>query len=254
MLSFKNVIIIFLSLIILFFTYIIISAIINTDYSKFEYIQDSSNNSETTILDVCKGIDSVTYQNFPYKKYVKNINFSDVASVEKDISQLDSLTGDSFISQDILSTALTSKIVKDTITYNLDSLNMILIRADNFYIYSKLSKDKSSLFEAVANFWYLYVSRNLSYLAKKQVVNKYNFKYRYLAQRCTDKGFLINEGNSLKEKVVLNIINQKWTYLFNRFWNATSVVFKLVFSIGLLIFVVIFLLIIKCVTKKNYEK
>ncbi len=199
-----------------------------TNNSAFATINADNNKNPVSIYKLCEKLDTVTFDNFPYQNYLKNLNFSDIYAIEKNITELDSLTKNGFASQNILSNAFTGQPKPHFDTSNLDSLNMILNLADEYRIYAKFSKAHSSLFESIADFWYSNTVTKLNAKTEQNKKQKYDFKYRFLIQRCANNNYFKSQKKSLPEKVLLNIIDQKWAYLIHRFWNSTSILFKTV--------------------------
>jgi len=219
-----------------------ISIITQANYSDFQPISFHQKSPVIPISELCLEQDSITDNDFPYQKYLNHTDYTAIPSLEKQISELDSFTHNRFLSQSILVNALTEKALFKLQTSNLDSLNMLLNWADDLKAYSNFSSENSLVFQAVYEYWYAHVASTLNHRIKENPSEKYHFKYRYLAQRCADKLYLPNTGNTLIEKVFLNIIDQNWAYLFHRFWYSTSWFFKIiVLSLGILFLVISYL-------------
>jgi len=224
--------------------------ILTANYSEFTTIKINTTKATKSINKICDNLDTVTFENFPYEKYLQNINYMDVNAIDKNISELDTLTKNSFLAQNILSNALTNKSLNQFNTNNIDSLNMLLNIADEYKIYAKFKKQKKLFFVSVYDFWYSYTAKKLNKLLKQNLISKFDFKYKYLVQKCSDNGYLKNEGYTLKEKTFINIIDNNWSYLLNRFWFATSIFFKIIVFILFSIFLTVSFLTIKCSINK----
>lgn len=247
----RKIILFFLLISVIVLIYISAKKILTANYSDFTVIKTDFAKQTKSIKNLCANLDTVTFENFPYKKYLQNINYWDINAIDKNVSELDFLTKNSFLTQNILSNALTNRSLNKFNTNNLDSLNMLLNLADEYKIYAKFNKQKSSFYLSIYDYWYSYTAKKLNELLKQNSVSKFDFKYKYLAQRCSDNGYLKNEGYTLKEKIFLNIINNNWSYLFKRFWFATSLFFKIIVLIIIIIFLIISYLTIKCLINKR---
>ncbi len=238
-----------ISLIILMF--LSIKKILTANYSEFTVVKVDTTKKTISINKICENLDTVTFENFPYKKYLQNLNYTDINAIDRNISELDTLLKNSFLTQNILSNALTNKTLQYFNTNNLDSLNMLLNLADEYKIYAKFKIQKSSFYVSVYDFWYSYTTKKLNELLEQNLISKFDFKYKYLSQKCSDNGYLKNEGYNLKEKTFINIIDNNWSYLLNRFWFATSIFFKIIVFILFSIFLTVSFLTIKCSINKR---
>lgn len=170
------------------------------------------------------------YDSFPYEAYNHKINYTNFQLIDTHLSELDSITHNPFLSQSILSVALTSKLTQLN-SMNLDTLYGILQWSNQFQKYSYQQPKYQAFYQSIQSYWYNQVSNSLIRISKQNSDMKYEFKYRYLIQRCKEKGFMIGGKVSKIEKIVIYLIEQKWSYLFFRFWNNTSFLFKgIIFS------------------------
>lgn len=224
--------------------------ILTTDYSDFKPVVINHKKNGKSLRKICENIDTVTVDNFPYEQYLNNINYTDINVINKNITELDSLTKNSFLTQNILLKALTDNVLAQLDTNNPDSLNVILNIADEYKVYAKFNEERNSFYLSLHDFWYNYTSKRISDLIKQNYIGKYDFKYRYLTQKCSDNGYLKNEKYSLTEKAFFNIIDSNWSYLFNRFWFATNIYFKIAVFLLLSLFLTAAFFTLKCLIRK----
>ncbi len=217
---------------------------INIDCENFKSVSffvNAKNNPNNKLIDLTT-YDSLSFNNFPYKDYIKNTDLLDQSTLDNDLQTIKGITNNDFQSNNILVTALTKELYSEIWSTDLDTINQIMVWVD------KLNFKESDIEEPISLFWYAHFSNHLTNLARQKPNSKYEFKYRYLAQQCKKKLFLVNAGNSNFEKVILNLIDQNWTYLFNRFWFSTSVIFKITLLIGIIPLVILLTLGIKYIT------
>ena len=206
----------------------------NIDNSGFESVEIRNVNSEkSSIYDlrIDSSVINELYVKFPYAVFIRKANYSDMMSVASYLDELDSITRNSFMTQNILSTALTSRLDSVISTDNEDSLKALLDFAEKYRIASLINSRNQAFYHSVYDYWYNNVVNRLSNKVKYDNDFKYSFKYRYLKQRCEDKGYFIDSGNSNFEKIVFYLIDNKWSYLFNRAWNSTSIIVKILLLI-----------------------
>ena len=79
--------------------------------------------------------------------------------------------------------------------------------------------------------WMNFISNKLGEYYENTPGIKYDYKFKYLTSVCRSKMFLPPTGNATDEKIVNYLSEQKYAYLFNRFWNGTSIWIKLLFSL-----------------------
>jgi hypothetical protein len=158
------------------------------------------------------------------------------------------------MTQNILSTAFTNRLDSLISTDNEDSLKAILNFAEKYRIASLADSRNQAFYHSVYDYWYNNVVNKLSNKVKYDNDFKYSFKYRYLKQRCEDNGYFIDSGNSNLEKVVFYLIDNKWSYLFNRAWNGTSMLVKLLMFIVVTMNLILLVFGLKYILKKiGYE-
>jgi len=238
------------ALLIAFFLYLLAVAI-KTDNENFKSVTlftKAKTIPNYKLIDLTT-YDSLSFNNFPYNDYIKSRDLNNQKTLNNDLLILKGKTKSDFESNNILVTALTKELYPKIWSTDLDTINQIMVWVD------QLNFKDSDIEDPVSLYWYNQFSSHLSNLAKLNPNSKYEFKYRYLSQRCNEKLVLVNTGNSNFEKVILNIIDQNWSYLFNRFWFSTSVLFKIILLVGLIPLLILLTLgvkYIKLIIKNKY--
>ncbi len=214
-----------LIILLLLFSYIgyMILSIENNPFQKVDIV--NPNKEVFEIKDLPFTTVENLYETFPYEDYTQKIDYNNFQLIDAHLVELDTITKSPFLSQSILSLALTTKLKQINYT-NLDSLYSILLWADQFQNYSYKQPKYRDFYESIQSYWLNKVANTLTDISKENTGIKYNFKYRYLIQYCRERGFNIGGKVSKIEKIVIYFIDQKWSYLFARFWGGTSWVFK----------------------------
>ncbi|WP_089371105.1 hypothetical protein [Dokdonia pacifica] len=212
----------FNTLFLIFFLYLIIK-VITVDNDEFKNITlfPQGKVNDTSLLLNLSNYDTLALDNFPFKVYLEKANLQESKDLNHDLINLQEITKNDFLSNNVFIKALTSELYPKIWSTNLDTINQIANWVD------KLDFKDNSVKESIEIYWYNQITNHLSAEAKKQPNSKYGFKYRYLAQRCIQKKYFPNTGNSTFEKVLLNIIDQRWLYMLKRFWYSTPWICKI---------------------------
>lgn len=198
----------------------------------------SSSESSFDLHSALRGVnkDSITTQ-FPYREYLKSVNFQDAKSIQKDLLVLDSLVGDKMVVRGLISVALTDSLYNQSSTEagnsNLDSLNYKLQWAEKFKFYGEADtiNENQLLFQSIYDYWLSKISKNLSEYSENNTKAKYNFQYRYLTAKCNEKRYNVSIKVSSLEKVIQNILGNNWAHLFEASWNQASLLQKIIIAI-----------------------
>ncbi len=182
-------------------------------------------------------------ENFPYSTYLDSANLRNINSILKDLAAMDSVNpGNEMMNQEILSIAFTQKLeerIKSRFAvYNPDSLIRIIQWAEKFNTYAEMDKDHAILFQVIYSHWFNFVSNTLQEYYEKEYAVKYNYKFRYINDRLKEKQFFTPIKGTYLEKIIRHLIEKNWSYLFNKFWHATTWVYKCV--VMLLVLIIIF--------------
>lgn len=194
-------------------------------------------------------------ESFPYQTYLDSADWCDVGAIVRDLHLMDSINADSIqLNREILGKALTEELEKSLVNsfvnYNPDSLILLLQWAVRFNNYQDIDKSNSKLYRIVYRHWFNFVSNHLGIYAKGNPEIKYDFKFKYLVAVCHAKSFSPPIGNTYGEKIINHFIEKNYSYLFNRFWNATGLLFKVVVTVGLAFLFYAFW----CVLKVSFRK
>ncbi len=234
--KYKWIIISIFSIPIFLFLFIVI----NIDYSDNipQYKAKEINNFH--LYDHIKNLNQNNLiKDFPYNIYLDSANYDNIVSLRRAISDLDSISKDHMLNQQVLSIALTEKlderINSNFEKYNPDSLITLIQFAEKFNLYSETDRENAILYRSIYEHWMDYTIKKLDFYYNENLSIKYNYKYKYLVSRCSEKTYYGAVGKTQFEKVVNNVIEKNWSYLFNRFWIATSAPFK---TIGFLLMLI----------------
>lgn len=196
------------------------------------------------IFALLSATDSLDFKaSFPYSKYLDEASLYDILSLRSDLQAMDSIhKNDEMLNQEILSIALTEKleerIQSSYNTYQPDTLIRLLQWAEKFNAYSLIDEPRATLYQVIYNHWLNVISNALQGYYEKDPSVKYNYKFRYLCDRLKEQQYSTPVKGTYFEKIIYQLIQKNGSYLFNKFWHATSIAYKLL--VLLLVLIVIF--------------
>jgi len=220
----------------------------NKQFIKIDTL--TNNNNDYNIIQDLQ-IDSITkLKDFPYNKYLNSENIGNVKSIDKSLNILSSIIQDTLSAQDTLSKALTIMLYKKYSPKEYDTLNMFLNWSDNLLLLAEKNKANKYFYKGLNDYWYTEIAKCI----ENKKIDKYNFKYRYLSQKCQDKKYNVDTEMSTFDKVIFNIIEGKLSYVLKRFWGNTGVIFKIFIFLGIVITLFSYYTLIKNIKSKLKNK
>jgi hypothetical protein len=225
------------------------------------YPDNDANSQNLTNVDIRKVLEKSEI-NFLASKltnenYYQSSNIHSYQEIKKDLSILDSLYPNKiFEIRGQLYSLLTDTLVRSLSVSQDDSTLINLSRLQNFSIkyfyYSQTANniDDIAWFRAVSDFWGQYVANRLSDISQKDIGRKADFRYRYLETNSNTYRFGVNTKTYSIEKVVKNILDYKWSHLFNASWNQATIFQKILFAMIFLITIISYIIAAKKV--KSY--
>ena len=170
---------------------------------------------------------------FPYLVFLDSVNTCDIDAIQQNLSILDSInSGNSTANQHVIAIALTdslwSQIDQSLVNYNPDSLIILVQWAERFNHYKDYDLGKAKLYRVVYKFWINIVANQLRTYYDNKPSHKYDFKFNYLTAICQSKNLAPPIGNTDFEKIIHNLINKNFAYLFSKFWHDTGIFYKLI--------------------------
>ena len=164
--------------------------------------------------------------------YLDSADYCDIASIHADLKVMNAIIPNTKENQKILVKALTNnleeKISLKFNKYNPDSLIMLLQWVNKFHHYKDIDTANKKFYRMVHRHWYNFVSNKLGQYHDKDPDIKYDYKFKYLVSICQSQNYPPDIKNSNTAKIIENMVNNKWAYLFKRFWDGTGAIFKLV--------------------------
>jgi len=231
--------------------------IVNTDYSvEIPAEKECPPGNVPSILRfIQKSNPADVAASFPYGPFLESTSFCNLRNIQNDLKIIDSCFKENPNSgREIYIKALTEKLEErispSFIHYNPDSLITLIQWVVKFDAYKDLDDNNARIYKIIFRHWMNFISNRLGKYYEDNSAIKYDFKFRYLTAICQSKKYAPPLGDSKTEKVVTNLIDQKWAYMFNRFWNGTGPMFKLFVSLGLLVTLYGFFCIFKTHSKK----
>ena len=123
-------------------------------------------------------------------------------------------------------------------TCSLDTLNALINTSEDLKIVELISTKNKMIYTVIRSSLLNKISNDLNQLVLDDKAIKFTFKFKSLFRRCTKENYNPGILDSSSEKVLYNIINNKYAYLINRFWLRISVLKKTILFSGL--FLVLF--------------
>jgi len=214
----------------------------NINYSDvFPRPRENTHNKTFNFEKYLKKIDTNNIKaTFPYRIYIDSANYDDLNCIKRDVNILNSIsTKDTLSNLELfyiaLSDTLKNKQSSKFNAYNPDSLYSVIQWAEKYNYYSLIDKKNEILYKAIYDYWINIISNKLEDYYKENNALKYDYKFKYLITKCAEKGYSSSIGSTNFEKILINIGENKWSYLLNRFWNGTGLFFKLPLFLFLLI-------------------
>lgn len=204
----------------------------NSSFNKVEFI----NKMEYIQLSEYQNLNDSNLNNyFPHKLYINSDNWKSVSKVNEDLNYLHSVNANKFQNFNVLINDIT---VNNKYWHynNLDTLNLLVEWAETFNIENNIYPQNSTAFKAIHNYWMGIVAKSLDSLISSNYNIKFDFRVKYLRQRCIQTTHGTGTGEDDITKIVNNIIERKWHYLFiDRIWNSTTIQFKIIIILFLII-------------------
>ena len=202
------------------------------------------------LLPDSNNVDLITH--FPYRKYIDEANYENVKMIKRDIAIIESASkNDPMASQKILSLALTDsllpKIKNKFSTYQPDTLVAFMQWVESFKYFAQYEEAYEPFYSSVYSYWVTFIANKLDEYSKTDANIKYQFKYRFIAGKCKENKFNVSPTPSEIEKIVNNVVESKWAYLYKRLWSASLIqkiafLFFGIFTITAYIITIIFLI------------
>lgn len=201
--------------------------------------------------------DSLVSQ-FPYRQYISKVQLKDIAQITHDIYVVDSVSGSEFVGLSIFLSAFTDslkEVVKHRIsTFNPDTLLLFMMDVEGFKYYARVPGPNQLFFSGVYQYWMSELSNYLDRYAKDNPDIKYNFKYRLLVAKCKENKYGPSPKVDETEKIIHNIAESKWGYLYQRLWSIPiekRIVIVLLFALTLYAYLHTFITILHKFKKKQ---
>jgi hypothetical protein len=162
---------------------------------------------------------------FPYRRYTSKVEISDINAINRDIQILDTLSGDHYTSLSVFLLAYTDSLLPQLQAklkeFNADTLSKLLMDIEGYKHFAKLQGANQDFYGAMYQYWMSEISNRLDKYSKEYPDLKYNFRFRYLSSKCKENKYGVAPKVTESEKIVNNIADSKWSYLYQRIWSTT---------------------------------
>lgn len=109
---------------------------------------------------------------------------------------------------------------------NLDSLELLQTVIEKYQSYIDVSPELADFFGEVSDNFGMYVANKLAEIVSNNKEIKSTFRFNYVVQHAKCLMYPPNIGLDNSEKVLLNLSHGNFNYLWDRFWNGTSLFVK----------------------------
>ena len=93
-------------------------------------------------------------------------------------------------------------------------------------------KTAQGVLEAVHFYWFSQINGYLGEWVAEDPAFKYRFDYRFAEKIMAGDKFYLSTGKTALEKIIQYLSEQRYAYLFSRFWHGTGAGFKLGLILG----------------------
>lgn len=169
---------------------------------------------------------------FPYAIYIAATNRPDVRRLGRDIQVLDSLyPANGHDNERLFYTVLTDSLAAhwkpapqtDSMSYLLH----LLTWANQLPVAARYDAPRATFFNALHGYWVKRVAQTLEGMYRHDADLKYSFRFKYLNQMCHEAKCGVPVGFSAPEKIVNNLIENRWAYLGTKFWRDSPALTKI---------------------------
>lgn len=169
--------------------------------------------------------------NFPTPDYIKARSFENVYNLPIEIEQIIQPAAANDVEvEDALVHVLTIELFNtDSVNYNLSDPNQILHRiqwAEKMKTLSLSGHKRAVFFELVYSYWFQKLADQLQLIARTLDDVKFNTDFNYLAHRLTENKYPVSYEISDTEKVLMNMHQGKFGYLWMKLTNK-SILFQI---------------------------
>ena len=107
-------------------------------------------------------------------------------------------------------------------TTSLDTINSLLNFCEEMKALELLDKENGIIYSVFKSDVLSAVANTLGDLATENKSLKFTYRFKSVYRRCTKEKYNPGILNSSLEKVVYNLVNNRYSYLVSRFWTRTS--------------------------------
>ncbi len=195
---------------------------------------------------------------FPYKIFLDSIDIYNIGAIKESILEIDAFSKDNMLTQHIVSIALTDSLLaytKDKFnSYKPDSLILQLQWAERFKCYAGIDKENENLYHVIDDFWMSKITNQLTDYCKEDYWLKYDYKFKFISSCIEKQGYNTTIGFNDFEKVINNAIENKYSYVYDRFCTRTNTFQKIILLLSLFVFSIITIYGYYCIYKFHKKK
>lgn len=179
---------------------------------------------------------------FPYYEVAKEVGIANLSKLTLMLEELEkSLPNNSSKYQQDVFYALSDTIIKLEMVnlQSLASINDIILRSTAYHHASQMDKGNEILFEVLFNFWMSAALSATDEIVSQNYWQKYGVDYRVIKKVSSTYNYHSSVGYNDVEKIILNVGDSKYGYIYYKFIVRTSLLQKFVLTIFSFFFLII---------------
>lgn len=191
---------------------------------------------------------------FPYQRFLDSASWWSINTISATFSELKSIQNNNHQQiEDVLHKCLADTLLSRNWVNDLDSMELLLDCSEKYLSYAEARPEYANFFGRVAESWSIHVSQRLGELAVADKSVKQSFKFQYLVQHSSCMMYPPNISQDKIEKLERELSEGNYTHILRRFWYGTSIVFKCIIILPLLLFLVVFFYGCICICQKHFK-
>lgn len=201
----------------------------------------------TYLSDYFQGLDSSNaLVEFKYNDFLVENSFVEPFDLDRQMNELDTITT---IHDTIIENVIFKALAIESYNYCKDSMNLSnpdfvfkkLKWAESLQNNSLMSARNGLLFSRVSDFWMQKISDKMQKEVSVDYNKKYSFDYLYLSSRLGENKYFSGVQNSDFEKVIQNMFEGRYSYIWSRF-TSKSIAFQSLIFVGLALCLTVFVM------------
>jgi hypothetical protein len=169
---------------------------------------------------------------FDYRLFLEKSNYCNYSDISNNIEIIDSIYGNfNEITEPLFYNLLGDTLINSygelktfNPTFILKKLNWIR----SLKYYAEFNNKHYFIYMGVYDRWFQKITQLLSNELELNSNLKYNNNFKIIAAQCKLEGYYIPQKLNSKEKLINYLVEGKFSYIWNRIWNNTNFITKII--------------------------